>query len=328
MKSQRYLWSWLSALLCLFLISGCGDSSNDEVANPNQPNPPSGGRVAHSNWNSYNLYVYQNGSWNPIMSLGNEVGVMPAIGDRPAIVVHGLGQDIRSGRLNALANGLVQSGASSVIGFEYDTLDSIAKNGNLFLEAFGYLTEQAPGTTWRIAAHSMGALVTRVALESEIPLDVGEGNRAVFVAGPHTGSEVAEELQDRSDLIGRALGDLILKGRLEFRNADGSLVAVSGQEQGFTDLRRDSQFLTTLNFEAANRHPQFAYLTLAGNARGDEYEALNRILGVYAADGVVNVDSALAPVIGAINSAILGYDHSRIVEAEEAIVAILTFMGY
>lgn len=316
----------LLALFALFLVSGCGDSSEDQVAGPDQP---TGGRTFYQNWNTYNLYQYQNGGWNLVISQGNFVAALPALGDRPVVIVHGLGSDIFSGRFNALATGLQQSGATAILGFEYDTLDSVNKNGGFFLEAMSLLTDQAPGTTWRIAAHSMGALVARVALESGVPLNVAAtGNRAVLVAGPHTGSEVAEELQDRNDLVGEALGDLVVNDRLEFRNVDRTPVAVTGLEQGFTDLRRDSQFLANLNFEAANKHPQFTYLTLAGNDRSTDYETLNRVLGVFADDGVVNVDSANAPVIGAVNSAVLDFDHSAIVESLDPIVAILSFLGF
>lgn len=325
--TRSSLASQLLALLCLFLISGCGDSANSND-NPAYSEAPSGGRVAHVNWSTYNLYSYQDGVWVPVISRGAVIDEFPIIGDRPSVIVHGLGSDIRSGNFDNLADGLVASGSSAVFGFEYDSLDSIAKNGGYFFEALTALTEESPGTDWRIAGHSMGALVARVAMENEVPLDVAEGSRAVLVAGPHTGSEVADELQDRGDVVGEALGDLILNGRLEFRNVDGSLVNVTGDEQGFTDLRLGSQFLQTLNFEAANHHPQFPYLTLAGNDRGDDYEALNRVLGVFADDGVVNIDSANAPVIGAINSEVLGYDHSAIAEAPEAVAAILSFLGF
>lgn len=319
----------LLALLSLFLVAGCGDSSEDSTATQQPGEQPSGGRQAHVNWNSYNLYQFQNGTWTQLIARGELVGALPALGERPVVIVHGLGSEIFNNRFNALATGMQQSGATAIFGFEYDSLDSVAKNGGFFLDAMSLLAEQTPGTTWRIAAHSMGALVVRSALESQVPLNVAPtGNRAVLIAGPHTGSEVVEQLQDRNDLLGEALGDLVINGRLEFRNVDRSPVAVSGTEQGFTDLRRDSGFLANLNFEAANKHPQFAYLTLAGDARSTDYETLNRVMGVFADDGLVNVDSANAPVIGAINSAVLDFDHSAIVESLDPVVAILSFLGF
>jgi hypothetical protein len=316
----------LLGLLCLSLC-GCGGSDNfidNTVSSVKQTVT----RVPHVEWNSYNLYGFQNGAWVPIISQGDLVGAIPNLGTRPALIVHGLGSDIASGSFDDLAISMQQSGVTSVLGFEYDTLDSIDGNGNLLIEAIGLLTEGNPGLQWRIAAHSMGTLVTRVALESGIPFAmVPTGNRAALVAGPHLGSEVADEVQARPNLFQEVLQLLVLNGKMEFRNANGARVAVNGQEQGFTDLRTDSVFLARLNFEAANHHPQFQYRTMAGDVRGGDYEALNRLLGVFLDDGVVDVSSANATVIGQVEAAIGDADHSAIVENPGAILQILTFLG-
>jgi hypothetical protein len=174
----------------------------------------------------------------------------------------------------------------------------------------------------------MGSLVARVALESGIPFDIADtGNRAVFAAGPHLGSEVAEAVQARPNLFQEVLQLLVLNGKMEFRNADGARAAVNGQERGFTDLRRDSVFLAEQNFEAANHHPQWEYRTLAGNVRGADYETLDQLLGVFADDGVVNVESANAAVIGSVETALGNADHTTIAENPGAIVQILKFLG-
>jgi hypothetical protein len=114
---------------------------------------------------------------------------------------------------------------------------------------------------------------------------------------------------------------------MEFRNVDGARVAVDGQEQGFTDLRTDSVFLANQNFEAANHHPQWEYRTIAGNERGLDYETLDRLLGVFEDDGVVDVESANAAVIGPLQTAEGNADHSTIVENPGAIVQALQFLG-
>jgi triacylglycerol esterase/lipase EstA (alpha/beta hydrolase family) len=317
-----------SLVLLTLTVSGCGDSDPLNLDNV-VIDPIGSGRVAHVNWNTYNLYYFQDGGWYPIVLNGQQAAAYPVIGDRPAIIVHGLGSDILSNRFNNLATSLQQSGATSIFGFEYDTLDSVPKNGAFFVEALTGLTEQSPGQAWRIVGHSMGGLVVRSALENGVPLDVaGTDNRAVLVATPNLGTPIAEEVTDNPDLVGQALADLLLNGRLEFRNADGQPVDVKGNEQGFQDLRPDSQFLATLNFEAANHHPQFEYRTLAGNDRGTDFETLDRVLGVFADDGVVDVESANATAIGAVNSAVVPYDHSAIVESLDPIVAILSFLGY
>jgi hypothetical protein len=312
----------------LFTASGCGGSDDvDDISL--DPFGPSSGRVAHVNWESYNVYQFQGGAWTPLIQQGNQVAPFPFIGDRPVFIAHGLGSDIFSGRFNALATSLQQSGATGVFGFEYDSLDSVAKNGNFFFDALARLTEASPGQTWRVLGHSMGGLVVRAALENGVPLNVAAtGNRVVLAATPNLGSEIAVELQDNPDLFGQALGDLIANGQLEFRNADRQPVEVGGQEQGFTDLRPDSNFLSTLNFEAANHHPQFEYRTVAGNNRGTNFETFNRVLGTFADDGVVNVPSANAAVIGALASEVVNFDHSAIVESADPIRVILTFLGF
>ncbi len=314
----------MTGLLCL-LLAGCGGSN--VFTNTFDSVSQAVTRVRHVEWNSYNLYLYQNGGWTPVISQGTIVNGIPNVGDRPAIIVHGLGSDIASGSFDEIAVGMQQSGVTAVLGFEYDTLDGIGDNGNLFIDAFALLTEENPGRTWRIAAHSMGTLVTRVALESGIPFDIADsGNRAALVAGPHLGSEVADEVQARPNIFQEVLQLLVLNGKMEFRNADGARVSVSGQEPGFTDLRTDSVFLANQNFEAANKHPQFEYRTMAGNRRGTDYEALNRLLGVFEDDGVVDVASANATVIGQVQIAVGNADHSTIVRNDAAVVQVLQFL--
>lgn len=322
---KRYLIPLLA--LFVFSLAGCGDSDSLEDITLD-PIGNSGGRVSHVNWNAFNLYSFQNGSWVPVITNGGVTGAFPFIGDRPAIVVHGLGSDILSNRFNNLATSLVQSGATSVFGFEYDSLDSIAKNGGFFQQALTTLTEQRPGSSWRIVGHSMGGLVVRSALENGIPYDVAAGSRVALVATPNLGSPIAVEVTDNPDVIGQALADLILNGRLEFRNIDRTPVEVEGTEPGFQDLRPDSLFLSALNTNAANNHPQFEYRTVAGSERGDDYEALDRALGTFADDGVVDIESANSAFIGALESAIVPFDHSAIVEATEPIITILRFLGF
>lgn len=319
---RKYLF-WL--ILCLVLHGCDGVDFVDQTFNSVQQTVT---RAPHVEWDTYNLYRFDGEEWIPIIEGGEQVAEIPAVGERPTVIVHGLGSDIASGRFNILATKIRDSGATAVLGFEYDTLDSIESNGHLFLEAMGLLTEANPDKIWRIAGHSMGTLVARVALESGIPLDVADsGNRAVLVAGPHLGSEIADEVQERPNIFQEVLQLLVLNGKMEFRNLDGTRCAVNGQEQGFTDLRTDSLFLSNLNFEAANHHPQFEYRTVAGNRRGADYEALNRLLGKYLDDGVVDVESANAAVIGQVQIAVGNADHTTIVERDEAVVQILRFLG-
>ncbi len=310
--------------ICLTLI-GCGDSSSD---NPFDSINDSVQRVEHVNWDTYNLYRFEPGGvWAPVVSRGDVIADLPAIGNSPVIILHGLGSEINAGRFNALAESLRSSGATSVFGFEYDSLDGIVKNGGFFADAFSILTEAAPNTQWTVVGHSMGALVARQTLENGIPFDVAAGSRAVFVAGPHLGSPVANAVQEEDpDVVQNALSVLVLNSKMEFRNVDTSRVRVDGFEQGFTDLRTDSAALAALNANIAD-HPQFEYRTIAGNYKDGTYAALNDRLGVDTDDGMVDVESANA-LIGQVDTSLLNFDHSTLVEANDALVQIALFAGF
>ncbi len=310
-----------ASAICLTLV-GCGDSSENIL----QPINDSVSRVDHVSWDTYNLYRFENGGWAPVVSRGEEIADLPNIGERPAIILHGLGSEINGGRFNALAESLRSSGATSVFGFEYDTLDGIAKNGGFFADAFSVLTDASPNTQWTIVGHSMGALVARQTLESGIPFNVGAGNRAVFVAGPHLGSPVADALQeDDPDVIQDGLTTLVLNGKMEFRNIDTSRVRVFGSEQGLTDLRTNSAALAALNADV-NDHPQFEYRTIAGNFKDGTYASLNDRLNVDTDDGLITVASGNA-AIGQVDSSLLNFDHSGLTTANEALVQIALFAG-
>lgn len=323
----------ITLFLLTLVASGCGgsdplDSFNNTFNSVSQSVTETVTRVEHVNWNSYNVYRYDSGNWVPVISQGDVIG-LPSLGARPAMIVHGLGSDIVSGRFDDIADGLQQVGATVILGFEYDTLDSVSKNGSFLIEALNLLTDNDPGRQFSIVGHSMGTLVTRVALESGLPFDIAEtGNRAVLVAGPHLGSEVAEAIRARPNLFQEVLQLLVLNGNMEFRNSDGRRAAVDGQEQGFADLVPGNDFLTELNFEAANHHPQFEYRTVAGNNRGADYQAIARLLGVFEDDGVVDVSSANAGVIGPIASTVGSGDHTTITTNPVAIQKILEYLGF
>jgi hypothetical protein len=121
------------ALICLPVL-GCdgADFVDDTISTITE----TVSRAPHRDWNSYNVYRFQDGVWIPVIVLGQPIAGIPHVGDRPAIILHGLGSDIASGRFNDLAIGMQQSGVTDVLGFEYDTLSGIGANGNLFIEAF------------------------------------------------------------------------------------------------------------------------------------------------------------------------------------------------
>ncbi len=314
----------LLSLLCLFAGSGCGGSSVGDTFDA--PSIGSDNAVAHQSWGSYRLYRYESGQWFTVVDLGQEIEAPPVLGERPVLLIHGLGSNIRGEKFKALAQNLVANGATQVVGFEYDTLDPVSTNSTYLNLAIQFLTRNEQGVRWRVVGHSLGALVARSSFEaSNGSLDfAASGNLVSFAAGPHLGSEVAQKLQESDpDLVEQALKEVVLNGELDFRNADGSRVDVTGEEPVFAQLVPNSVFLQNLNFEAANRHAQFSYRTVAGTERGDSFEAFNRVLGVFADDGLVNVESANAQVIGPVQTDTVPFNHSQIVEAQASILVIL-----
>ena len=314
----------LLSLLCFFGSAGCGsDSVGDSL---DAPSIGSDSGVAHQSWGSYRLYRYENGQWFALIDLGQELEAPPVLGEKPVLILHGLGSNIHGEKFKALADNLVANGATQVVGFEYDTLDPISTNSTYLNLALQFLTRNEKGVTWRVVGHSLGALVARSSFEaSNGSLDfAANGNLVSFAAGPHLGSEVAQKLLESDpDLVEQALKEVVLNGQLDFRNADGMAVDVTGEEPVFAQLVPNSVFLQNLNFEAANHHSQFSYRTVAGTERGDSFEAFNRVLGVFADDGMVNVESANAQVIGQVQADTVPFNHSEVVETQASILVIL-----
>src|SRR5690606_37257622 len=138
------------------------------------------GRPPHRPWGSYNVYHWNGRGFTKVVSQG--VGTWPDLGERPLMLVHGLGSSIGTGRFDAMARYLARTGQyTSIVGFEYDTLSPLAGNGTLLGQALA----ARPGQTWRHMAHSMGSLVTRFAYEKALPATAATGNRVVTVCGPH-----------------------------------------------------------------------------------------------------------------------------------------------
>ncbi len=318
-------------LLCLALLGlgGCGGSSDNLGQDLNPIGPPAGA-VPHRSWGGYRLYTYDGVGWQLLVNVDGPVAGVPALGARPVLVVHGLGSTISRGRLNTLAERLENAGATAIFGFEYDTLDPIARNASLLGEALDFLTRRETSRRWRVVAHSLGALVARSSFESGRTFNMATtGNLVSLVAGPHQGSPIAAELRQADpSVVDQALEEVVLNGELNFYNADGSRVDVSGNETVFAQLVPNSSFLDSLNFEAFNNHPQFEYRTLAGTQRGDRLEAFNRTLGVFADDGIVNVPSANAAVIGPASTEVTPHDHNDIIEDMDALLIALAQVGF
>jgi len=312
---------FVPVLLLLSFLTGCGDVIENLGTDTNS-------RTAHRSWNSYNLYRFNNGGWQLLVDLGRPTRAVPDLGERPVVFVHGLGARI-VGTYDDLAENLLATGATSVFAFEYDSLDPVEKNSAYFGEAIDFLTTRESNRTFRIAAHSLGCLVARGQFESGRVFDMAQtGNRVALVAGPHEGSEVAAELASMSPTLAQeAVGQLVLNGQLLFFNTDGTPVDVMGTEPVFTQLIPGSDFLQSLNEQASERHPQFIYRTFAGDQRDFAYGLFAQVVGVFADDGIVDVESANSPVVGQVETFSLPYDHTSIIEEQAPQLVILSALG-
>lgn len=311
----------LCLLMAVFSLCGCGDFVDRLGTDSEQ-------RVPHQSWGSYNLYQYRNGGWALLVDLGVPTRSVPDLGERPVVLVHGLGDRI-IGPFDGLAQNLLSNGATNVFAFEYDSLDPIQTNGGYFAEALDFLTTREVNRRFRIVAHSMGCLVARSQFENGRTFDMAQnGNLVSLVAGPHQGSPVATELSSMDATLAKeAIAQLILNGELLFFNASGEPVDVVGTEPSFAQLVPGSDFLERLNFEADTHHPQFIYRTIAGNERGVDYQVFAQLIGVFADDGIVEVESANSAVVGQVQTATVPYNHTEVVEEQAAQLVILQQIG-
>ena len=306
----KNLYLTMIALLALFVV-GCGgdvNSNAQDLADPTNQLTP------HVNWNSYNLYRYEpgtTGTWTKIVALGQLQGTLPALGTNPVLLTHGYGGSIRNNKLIPLAQDLIGNGlASIVLGFEYDSQDSIVNNGGFYTQALQLLNPNgSPTLTWAFISHSMGGLVVRSAvLGSTLPIAT-TGNRLITLGTPHLGSPVANAAQDSQDVPTRAaiITELSQGG---FVNADGNPCQVSLDAQGFTDLRTDSAFLSSLNGNIGV-HPQINTFTIAGTQTG-EYQAINDLLKVTTDDGMVTITSANPSALNSLGTGTAPVDHTQL----------------
>ena len=208
---------------------GCG-SDPETFADPTNQLP------AHTNWNSYNLYRFDptTQNWVKIVALAGPIDSIPALGDHPAILVHGLGGNIRGGSLTPLAQNLIQQGDASVVfGFEYDTQDAITRNSTYFTQALQLLNPGTVHPTWSMLGHSMGGLVIRASVQGNVLPIATTGNKVVTIATPHFGSPVANAVQGADAVTQTLVTGLLNQGG--FTNADGNPSEASVNSAGITD---------------------------------------------------------------------------------------------
>ncbi|MBX3166943.1 MAG: hypothetical protein KF760_06010 [Candidatus Eremiobacteraeota bacterium] len=250
---------------------------------------------------------------------------IPALGDHPAIVVHGLGGNIRGGTLTPLAQDMLQQGDATVVfGFEYDTQDAITRNSTYFTQALQLLNPEATHPTWSMLGHSMGGLVIRASVQGNTLPIADTGNKVVTLATPHFGSPVANAVQGADVLTRSVITGLLNQGG--FTNADGNPSEVSVSANGITDLRTDSAFLGTLNAAGnIDNHPQVVYQTIAGTERG-QFATANNLLGVTTDDGFVTVASANPSQLLPTSTATVAADHTHIQSDNRTFTFIRDFL--
>jgi triacylglycerol esterase/lipase EstA (alpha/beta hydrolase family) len=321
-KTIKRLWLYLICLMATFTL-GCGSDADfaQTLSDPTNQLP------AHINWNSYNLYRFDppTQSWEKIVSLGVTTGAVPALGDHPAVMVHGLGSNIKDGTLTPLAQDMLQQGDATVVfGFEYDTQDAITRNSTYFTQALQLLNPGETHPTWSMVGHSMGGLVIRSSVQGNVLPIAATNNKVVTIATPHFGSPVANAVQSANVFTQSVVTGVLNQGG--FTNADGNPSAVNVNANGITDLRTDSVFLGTLN-SAGNidNHPQVSYYTLAGTSVG-AYANANSLLGVTTDDGFVTVASANPPQLMATGTGTVAADHTSIQRDTRTLELIRTFL--
>ena len=305
-----------------FFVIGCGSVDDSQLADPTNQLPD------HQIWNSYNLYRYDPApvnQWTPIVNQGQLVTNTPVLGQRPVLITHGLGGSIRTNTFSGLAQDLVDTqGATSILGFEYDSQDSIANNGSFYTQALQLLNPGADRLTWALIGHSMGGLVARAAVQNNTLPMAAQGNPLITLGTPHFGSAIANAAQESnsSALRGTFIGALNQGG---FVNADGNPSDVSLSAQGITDLRTDSVFLQNLNSNIANGG-QVNYFTLAGTRTGN-FQTLNDLLGVSTNDGFVTIASANPVELFPLATAEVSADHVQLVNDPNTFSFIRQVLG-
>ena len=285
-------------------------------------------RPAHVDWPSYNLYVYENGKFVEYLHQGQPVSgrTLPDVGNRPFMVVHGLGSNIPN--FNSTVQGVLGSQSyTTVLGFEYDTLSGITTTGPRLRQAYN-LVEQNTGRDWHHLAHSMGCLISRQGIETGGAMPY-QSNNVVLAAGPHIGSPIINALQANEGVFTQFITALVINNLMDFKNADGTPCKVSLNDQGFIDLANGSSALAALNANAASSHPKETYRTLGGNNRGLIFAAVNYIVGVNLDDGFVNLVSANpGNLIGSTESQAVPDNHLNITtDAGNGLRVILEYLA-
>jgi pimeloyl-ACP methyl ester carboxylesterase len=281
----------------------------------------------HLAWGSYNVYAFSSGAFHKIISLGGPIAALPDLGAHPAVIVHGFGSSIHKGEFDALAASMLQNGlATGIIGFEYDTLDSVAHNGAFLNDAIDQFKAQGI-KKWHIAAHSMGGLVSRAFLEQTAHDGIATtGNRLVTICTPNTGSPIANKLVSNLDLFQRIIRYFVLNNILDFTNADGQRCQVPLDSPGIADLENGNAYLASLNASADENHPEASYFAIGGDGLTLEFVVLDVLVGVTTQDGLVTLPSAIDIPLCYADAAVLLVSHTGAPTSPSTFATVQTFL--
>lgn len=292
------------------------------------------GHVPYEPWAGYNLYVYKvlaNGKYGFVKFVDQSRVIAGFdLGERPLLIVHGLGGSIRDGEMDKMAEHMrVNGNFTSIVGFEYDTLASIAQTAGRCRSAIAQLNAPpfrpsgSPLRQWSHIAHSLGTLVTRSAFEmrnaARLPI---AGARVALVCSPSLGTPIATRQEKMQSFVKY----MVLNNNTNWVNSNGQECKVTGKEPSFVDMRPKSNYVQQLNARVA--HPQAVYVALAGGKRLPRTQALDIIAGVYVTDGLVNLDSATTPLMQFADSLVLKNDDhfSSITDDKVSLPAVLHFL--
>jgi len=191
--------------------------------------------------------------------------------DRPlAVIVHGYGSGAEA--FGALRERLRDAGLASAV-FSYPNDAAVALSGRELARALQEFERRYPDRRLALVAHSMGGLLSRVAIEDPDTAVVGNVDRLIMVATPNQGSNLARVpvsldfwqnwVDGEPDTIRSVLLESLLDGLNEAR----------------IDLQPESEFLARLN--GLSRNPDVRYSLILGNkgpATREQLDELRRVI--------------------------------------------------
>jgi hypothetical protein len=197
-------------------------------------------------------------------------GWQEAAADRSIVVLlHGLDAQPED---SAAFRKVLRAAGHPTGAFRYPNDQAVADSGRLLSTALKQLAKDHPQRHVALVAHSLGALVARVAIEDPA-LDPGNVRQLIMVGPPNHGSALAR-FEFALDL-GEHLTDAVRRKEL----AALSAMIEDGMSEAGADLTPDSPFLRELNRRPRNAKVQYSnFLGTRGPLTRDELDRLRQRL--------------------------------------------------